>query len=933
MVKFWTDSFSGKEAEVISVDGFNRVSCKIDAAMLLLMCHPSSQIRVSCLEIMRNLCSIQKNCLKQTFNENALPVSEILAKYEITIAKQATYGFLEETGKGNALNNSKASSLHLLSFDEVAASSYTALFHYYLGELAKWFTRCGRTKAIRHLAKYLKLFAIPLVNLKIPPPSQEFQLFYQSNMILLMAMAGIPITSDIPDDKKIRDLNEARFLLFGFFRNCIPFLLTLEKEWQSRIISKSLYFFHRDVGFLFVSELMQNFQEVRHNSNIIMETKFLDNLFMMLRYLVQHPDFEKMIEEKEKLNSKMVHMYYDFIGFTSLSTFRDIEFLYNGPISRLKTAINYSIIVQKLCACLESIRKRLQIRNDQGSRLKVFDATTNWPAAQRRSVVSQFKDWYDAILDRVPRGPFSNLLGGDTTSKKFFSLKAKLLARIGPATELLMSLGSLFSEEKTLPTGLLSWLDKLQGTGFLIFSPEFLHYNEDALGTILASSYGAGDSRPYCTAILNQILPISDERQHAFTFHAHSHQLAFSEAYLAFLHSLEPVGDTKSLTLIYPEVNSDVSMKIRQHLGSLLFFGMYNLMNIDLDIRVRSFAFVKELLRMFSPESTEFNSRTFMQKYQHCFYSGVGNIIQKRVVDLSAKLSELFPSDSGSFLWEAVRCGRSLTNESKLLVKPQHWIIQLMLPWCQFVNLGSLHVDQVNAEFFRFLMRSAFEDAADSESIINYWGQIASSPEYGVENASVLMGTIVANSDVVIEVCARFSMFEAVSIVLGSTLAEIQPDLVAALLTFHLSSSAFPWNQNHTAHTFQQKSQSAIKDFVASLYTSLNLEKPESVNDHRMNMFSATVLIARIIPQNFESFSPHLAIIINYVLIHIEDALKKGPSAPLITGLVEGYLSYIHLNDLADKDEYRITSAHVRKILGWLSMDDPKMIWKTRRLD
>jgi hypothetical protein len=63
-----------------------------------------------------------------------------------------------------------------------------------------------------------------------------------------------------------------------------------------------------------------------------------------------------------------------------------------------------------------------------------------------------------------------------------------------------------------------------------------------------------------------------------------------------------------------------------------------------------------------------------------------------------------------------------------------------MLPWCQYVNLGAINVDMVNAEFFRFLMDSAFEDPSQNDDIANCWTEVCASSEFGSVNAAVLMG-------------------------------------------------------------------------------------------------------------------------------------------------------------------------------------------------
>lgn len=348
-------------------------------------------------------------------------------------------------------------------------------------------------------------------------------------------------------------------------------------------------------------------------------------------------------------------------------------------------------------------------------------------------------------------------------------------------------------------------------------------------------------------------------------------------------------------------------------------------MSASTAVRVRSLVFVRELLQMFVPEEQNTEIQDHLSRFNGQFYSGVGLYLRSKILEVSSICSEIFAADSGSFLWEAVRSVRSLTEMSKkcLLVIPRPWIIELMIPWCQFVNLGSINVDLVNAEFFRFLMDSAFEDPIHNEDIVNCWGEVCRSTEFGVVNAAVLM-------DVVVEVSARFPSLESTTLVLASNLASIQPDLISTVLAFHLSSSAFPWNRSKQPHTFQHTSHLAIKNYILSLHAAFKTTPAESSNDYHLNCLSAAPITSQILAQQFESFKPHIAVLLNYLFVHLIDSIHHPAVAPLLQGLIHGFISYLHSSDTVHTSAYDDVQAHIRKILGWLEMAEGRIIWAAK---
>ncbi|KAJ3347722.1 hypothetical protein HDU91_006716 [Kappamyces sp. JEL0680] len=323
---------------------------------------------------------------------------------------------------------------------------------------------------------------------------------------------------------------------------------------------------------------------------------------------------------------------------------------------------------------------------------------------------------------------------------------------------------------------------------------------------------------------------------------------------------------------------------------------------------------------MFNPDEEAFDVHSHLKPFNGSFYSGARIFLKDKILGLSSTCSELFPSDSGSFLWEAVRCARSSGGSNCLLVKPKGWIIELMIPWCQYVNLGAINIDMVNAEYFRFLMDSAFDDPNQNDDIVNCWGEVSRSQDYGVVNAAVLM-------DVVVEVSARFTALETPTLIMASTLSSIQPDLVSTVLAFHLSSSAFPWHQTKSSHSFQHTSHLAIKEYIASLHSSYNITPPESENGYRLNCQSSTRLVSQILPQRFEFFATHMSILINYILVHLEGSFKKSSAGPILQGCIYGFISFLHATDNVYNQQYERSQVLARKFLGWLEMEDAQVTW------
>ncbi|KAI8900095.1 hypothetical protein BC833DRAFT_583265 [Globomyces pollinis-pini] len=934
LIKLWVDKVDYEKDFHVHKEGFYRVSCKLDASMLVIMAHPNQRIRTTCLSIIYDFYCLEKKFLEPTGQGiGKMSLAAILLDSEEIIVKQSIHAFFEADTFGYKLNAKSASAIKSPTFVDVCKSQYTILFKYYLGELTKRFAIYGRFKATRHCAKYLRKFAVPLIEKQTPNASLEHQAHYASQMVLLMALAGVPITSEMPYEQRPYVFSESGKLLFGCFRPSLPYLLTLDKCWEIGVICKSFYFLHRGVIHIFLSELMHNFAEVQHNSSMLISSKFIDNAFAMLRYIIQYPHFELLFEDTVENSATIIQIYSDLMSATSI-TLGDMGFLINGPSIRIKTAINHCIITYRLCECLNAVRRRLrrQARFDGNLiPLQNFEPIL-WKIDHQQKIVMQLKDWFEVMQDTVALANQPNRVNLPSVSgiqlsgdiRKVAKLRAKLLTKINLAMEQIMSFGGVFIE-LPLPSGLIQWMTIMEADGYHVFTTDFLYNFEDALGTVLANGYsGLGNNDPFIftNAIFEQILPKLDDGPHTYLF-GNSRRMSFAEPYLAGLHvlPLATPSELNSPSFIYPDIGREDAISLRQHLGSLLFFGLYNLMSSSIKVRVKSLVFIRELLQMFNPDE-QFDVLKHLKSLNGVFYSSIGQQLKPKIIELCVICSTLFASDAGAYLWEAVRCARSVKRASQktVLLEPQTWVIELMAPWFQFVNLDSITTDVVNTEFFRFMMESSFESGVIKDEVINCWIEVARSPEFGVANCSVLI-------DAIVEVNAKFATFQMTSMILASSLATVQSDLVSAVLAFHLSSSAFPWKTEQQGHPYSHSSLPAIKEYVATLHTLAKRTAPESSNDYKANCASAAYLTSNLLTHHFESFISHVPVLLNFIIMNLDGPLKAGIVSPLLNGLIYGFIAFLHSSELVDDPQFTIVQNNLRKVLGWLQMSNAVVTW------
>ena len=169
---------------------------------------------------------------------------------------------------------------------------------------------------------------------------------------------------------------------------------------------------------------------------------------------------------------------------------------------------------------------------------------------------------------------------------------------------------------------------------------------------------------------------------------------------------------------------------------------------------------------------------------------------------------------------------------------------------------------------------------------------------------------------------------EKIAVQLTSNFANVYPAIVAERLTYHLSAKAFPWTEQGR---IQPTNHTWMKMYIESLYSSFKISPPESVNDHALNVKSATKITSCILPKNFKAFSKHLAIILNSIWIHTEKSVKEGLSGALLKGVVDGLLALINTELSMQGKMSEAEKSNLRKILTWFDMQDPNLIWNAER--
>ncbi|KAI8802456.1 hypothetical protein BJ742DRAFT_542930 [Cladochytrium replicatum] len=670
----------------------------------------------------------------------------------------------------------------------------------------------------------------------------------------------------------------------------------------------------------------------------------------------------------------------------------------SGPVYRLKSAIHFCVLVERLAEGVAPLHGQWDVMRGQVPDDSAMQNGVNgeamprlppgyWNTRSRRAILQSLKDWYNAAQDAIVTVQASGA-GGDPTfsnvnyalgtsfnplisatngsmsgtsstadrGKILYSLH-RLVGKIGQAAEKLFSVGDPFD----IPEGMngdggvgpsagvapdiLTWMARLQSNGYSVIIPTLLYQYETVLGTVLAHSYTGRSEFPmvFSDAVFDQVLPRVWLGPQMFLDGVEGPDgaginetaaYASSEEYIASIHGLPEKADGTKSGLLLPNLDGESASKMRQHMGSLIFFGLYNMMNVSKMVRNRAFLFVRELFILFNPDPSV-DVESFFAKYSGSFYSNVGHRLRPKILEMSKLASTLFADDASTFLWEAVRCSRSVQKAEKpsTLLPSQQWVLTLILPWCQYVNFSNVQEDPVFGEFYRYLMDAAFyrpsqptmpsklglhDDTFDA--LQQCWTEIIGNREYGLANALLVTETL-------IHVCGKVDRLREQSLALLSATFAVYPDMVADALAFQLSSQAFPWKprapatgdmavmgpdgQPVTFGPFQKHTTPIVREYLAALramygdstaiggfnnldFIGGNLQ--ESMGEYGTLCKASVMMLSELLLQNYTVVADrHLPVLLNYVILNLPDQLHENSvSTFLLANMVEGFIAQLH---------------------------------------
>jgi hypothetical protein len=388
--------------------------------------------------------------------------------------------------------------------------------------------------------------------------------------------------------------------------------------------------------------------------------------------------------------------------------------------------------------------------------------------------------------------------------------------------------------------------------------------------------------------------------------------LVATEEYTSTLHEVQ-IGSMGSQPefgyIAKPLVDRNVVLRLRPNLGSLLYFGLYNMLNSSKLIRIRSFLLLKELFTVFNPDK-QLDVNAYFAKFTGSFYSNVGLNLKTKLLNMSLLAADLFPSEAPGFLWEAVRCCRTILKAEKplCLVSPQRWILELLKPWCRYIDLNTIKENLVNAEVFKFLMDSAFTANTHMETVQSCWIEVANSQVYGLQNTKIL-------TDALMQVCGKVDRLRDQGLTLAAGIYSIHPSIVASTLCMQLSSSAFPWKLS-TIQRLSSNTNSIINDYVHSLYQTVHGTTFDSSNDYPIFCKSAVMMISELVPQDCSPIIPFLPVLLNYIVLHLPSKLQESSvSTFLLANLLEGYIGMLHVSGKVKNPAFGSCVEKIRKLL------------------
>jgi len=849
------------------------------------------------------------------------------------------YGFLEKDLYGYIVTPKMASVLTIIHPKEVAISDFSYLYKYYLGETARQFVNFGRVKALRQCAKFLIVSAIPYITAQSIPDS-EYITAYNSYMVLLMTLAGVPDNRNT--FMTFGPVYNSEGLLFHSFRTFLFQILSSDIKWEIKALTSSTYFTHASIIKLMINQIWGLFlnNSSRRSKN---STHLLDDVISLLRYTSQNMYFEELINEHPQSEGghTVLEVYLNALN-AAISLFQDATFITNKNIPRIKTAINFVTIIQRLS---ETLTVADDWSNEQ--RITIMKILREWYFVSQEVINNSMNNNNNVNNNNNNNGNNNNNNNNNVSNEKHCNNCRKLYVKIGQSMEKFLEGSDPFNGEP-LPHDILMWLTRMERNGFQILSPCLKNNYDNVLGTVLAHSYSNKNSQSvlFSEAIFDLILPKQRITPSTFLENKDSGIYSCIEKYIAILHSLPQPDDhgfslytgKKGEEIIVPEIDDVLYQKLRQRCGSLIFFGLYNMLHVSKHVRLRALLFVKKIFTLFNPNK-DMDMEGYFSKYSGRFYSNVGFILKSHILELSELASRLFPEDSGNFIWEAIRCSRSIQKQEyqQTLIFGQTWVLNLIQPWCQFIDLDVSAKDVVSQEFFKFLMDITFyiRPAKAKEDIIKCWCDLARSEDYGETNTSVLASAL-------LNVCGRFDHLQEMCVILMSKLLDIHPDQLVDVAVQQLSSSSFPWKkqpkleEGSPASPQSKEAKQPIIDFCNILAS--GIDYPDNGGTITKNYTAcckaACLFLSEIVLQNFQKVVKYFPIILNYLFLYLPVNLKeKSVTATLLNNLIEGYTYIQHQRGNLQIKSLENVHDQIRKMLVNLDMITFKVIWSNGNVE
>ncbi|KAI9203951.1 uncharacterized protein BJ171DRAFT_442776 [Polychytrium aggregatum] len=914
LIRQWSQKQAFAQSESINPDVIYRVSCKLDGLALLMLARPNPRIRKAALQILSDFYVIQEAAGHQP-SVSGLPLYAIIAQTEELIAKYALYAFAESELNSYLLTPKLTSSMPLLNIGDVALSDYTHLFRLYLGELARQFTLLGRPKALRHCAKFLRQLAIPCLT-TMTQVDDHFVSTYGSYFSLIMALSAVPNTSEVLYTLVSTDMDDQ--LMFYHFKAFIPPILNSDNAWEIKAVAESAYFAHRNLIQLFIFNCWEWFLDLRNNNPA---PSMVDNVLYLLRYLVQNPDFEQIVQENPLFSATSIEIISDLLKVAS-TLLQNTNFIVNGPSYRLNTALNYAAIVQRLADVLyhprqTALREALRKAAETNDEVPLPDL--GWEETARMDAVEKFHRWFE-LLQQVPPLGRSTPAADDETSL-LLHYRRQLSNQIGVATERLFLLGDIYDTDG-FPSAYLHWMVNLQSKGFRVFSTIHTGY-DNVLDTVLSNSYVGTPLHltTFSDLVFDQILPRPPESSLLFLKNSAEDDQRFIQDYITSVQGLysDPTR-TASSSLIYPLIDHDTSERLRANLGKLLFFGTYSLLHSDKQIRIRAFGFVRELFMMFGI-SPSINLRSFFAGLSGCFYSKMGYILRERALQIVRLAVELFPQEVSSFVGEAARCYErvqrdtfSVETSPTTLLPHRVWVLELVIPWCRQVSFDRDYA--LYTDFTRFVMDMSLM-YPPSEEVHACWIELTDGELYGAQNARIL-------TEIVTQVCGRREIYRDVCLNYLSRIFSIHPEEVVSIVARNLSTAAFSWVPDNAGEQLAPLTQHYLE---SSSFSDLRVDAQTSFASICQ---SSIVFMAEFVLQNYGVVVPHLPTLLNYIAIHLPKDLSENSTCTyLLSKLAEGYIAMLHISNVVSKPEFFPVQERVTKLLTFLEAQGCCIEWET----